>query len=79
VLWWLVWRLAGGRVVLKLVQLHRYYTISIVLGTVALSYGSVPMYKMVCPPSSAATLPTYPTYLPPPPTRPHEKPPPHTD
>ena len=25
----------------------RYYTISIILGTVALSYGSVPMYKMV--------------------------------
>jgi hypothetical protein len=27
----------------------RYYTISIILGTVALSYGSVPMYKMVSP------------------------------
>lgn len=26
-----------------------YYTISIILGTVAFSYGSVPMYKMVCP------------------------------
>lgn len=26
----------------------RYYTLSIILGTVALSYGSVPMYKMVC-------------------------------
>ena len=25
-----------------------YYTISIILGTVAFSYGSVPMYKMVC-------------------------------
>ncbi|KAI9373886.1 cytochrome c oxidase assembly protein CtaG/Cox11-domain-containing protein [Aspergillus egyptiacus] len=25
-----------------------YYTISIVLGTVALAYGSVPMYKMIC-------------------------------
>lgn len=25
-----------------------YYTISIIMGTVALSYGSVPMYKMVC-------------------------------
>lgn len=25
----------------------RYYTLSIILGTVALSYGSVPMYKMV--------------------------------
>ncbi|KAK4197584.1 cytochrome c oxidase assembly protein COX11, mitochondrial [Triangularia verruculosa] len=25
-----------------------YYTISIILGTVALSYGSVPMYKMIC-------------------------------
>jgi hypothetical protein len=24
-----------------------YYTLSIILGTVALSYGSVPMYKMV--------------------------------
>ena len=26
----------------------RFYTLSIILGTVALSYGSVPMYKMVC-------------------------------
>lgn len=25
-----------------------YYTLSVILGTVALSYGSVPMYKMVC-------------------------------
>jgi len=25
-----------------------YYTLSIILGTVAFSYGSVPMYKMVC-------------------------------
>ncbi|KAI9718260.1 MAG: hypothetical protein M1812_004250 [Candelaria pacifica] len=25
-----------------------YYTISVILGTVALSYGSVPMYKMIC-------------------------------
>jgi len=25
-----------------------YYTISIILGTVAFSYGSVPMYKMIC-------------------------------
>ena len=25
----------------------RYYTLSIILGTVALSYGSVPLYKMV--------------------------------
>ncbi|KAK7533775.1 cytochrome c oxidase assembly protein CtaG/Cox11-domain-containing protein [Phyllosticta citribraziliensis] len=25
-----------------------YYTMSIILGTVALSYGSVPMYKMIC-------------------------------
>ncbi|KAI9681491.1 MAG: Cytochrome c oxidase assembly protein cox11, mitochondrial [Caeruleum heppii] len=25
-----------------------YYTISIILGTVALSYGSVPFYKMIC-------------------------------
>jgi cytochrome c oxidase assembly protein Cox11 len=25
-----------------------YYTVSIILGTVAFSYGSVPMYKMVC-------------------------------
>ncbi|KAL1623376.1 Cytochrome c oxidase assembly protein cox11, mitochondrial [Diplodia seriata] len=25
-----------------------YYTLSIILGTVALSYGSVPMYKMIC-------------------------------
>ena len=28
-------------------NIYRYYTISIILGTVALSYGSVPMYKMV--------------------------------
>jgi hypothetical protein len=27
--------------------LSRLYTISIILGTVAFSYGSVPMYKMV--------------------------------
>lgn len=27
---------------------HSYYTLSIILGTVALSYGSVPMYKMIC-------------------------------
>ncbi|KAL8780842.1 MAG: hypothetical protein Q9194_000696 [Teloschistes cf. exilis] len=27
---------------------YRYYTISVILGTVALSYGSVPMYKMIC-------------------------------
>lgn len=26
---------------------RRYYTLSIILGTVAFSYGSVPMYKMV--------------------------------
>ena len=26
---------------------QRYYTLSVILGTVALSYGSVPMYKMV--------------------------------
>ncbi|KAK0674487.1 cytochrome c oxidase assembly protein CtaG/Cox11-domain-containing protein [Cercophora samala] len=25
-----------------------FYTISVILGTVALSYGSVPMYKMIC-------------------------------
>lgn len=25
----------------------RFYTLSVILGTVALSYGSVPMYKMV--------------------------------
>lgn len=25
-----------------------YYSLSIILGTVALSYGSVPMYKMIC-------------------------------
>ncbi|KAK4181085.1 cytochrome c oxidase assembly protein COX11, mitochondrial [Triangularia setosa] len=25
-----------------------YYTISVILGTVAFSYGSVPMYKMIC-------------------------------
>lgn len=29
------------------VDVYRYYTISVILGTVALSYGSVPMYKMV--------------------------------
>lgn len=26
---------------------YRYYAMSVILGTVALSYGSVPMYKMV--------------------------------
>lgn len=26
-----------------------YYTLSVILGTVALSYGSVPLYKMVSP------------------------------
>ena len=26
---------------------HRYYSLSVILGTVALSYGSVPMYKIV--------------------------------
>jgi len=25
-----------------------YYTLSVIIGTVALSYGSVPMYKMIC-------------------------------
>ncbi|KAL8738130.1 MAG: hypothetical protein Q9181_001036 [Wetmoreana brouardii] len=25
-----------------------YYTLSVIMGTVALSYGSVPMYKMIC-------------------------------
>lgn len=29
-------------------QSTMYYVISIILGTVAFSYGSVPMYKMVC-------------------------------
>ncbi|KAK4115584.1 cytochrome c oxidase assembly protein CtaG/Cox11 [Canariomyces notabilis] len=28
--------------------MYRYYTLSIILGTVAFSYGSVPMYKMIC-------------------------------
>lgn len=27
---------------------NRYYTLSVILGTVALSYGSVPMYKTIC-------------------------------
>ena len=36
----------------------RYYTLSIILGTVALSYGSVPMYKMVRYPRSYLTLTT---------------------
>lgn len=31
--------------------LSRFYTLSIILGTVALSYGSVPLYKMVRYPS----------------------------
>jgi hypothetical protein len=31
----------------KVVLSNRFYTLSIILGTVALSYGSVPMYKMV--------------------------------
>lgn len=36
----------------------RYYTISVILGTVALAYGSVPLYKMVCanPPNHASNL-----------------------
>lgn len=34
-----------------------YYTISIILGTVALSYGSVPMYKMASPASYASSSP----------------------
>ncbi|KAL9001371.1 MAG: hypothetical protein Q9169_000262 [Polycauliona sp. 2 TL-2023] len=34
--------------VLSYVNDSRYYTLSIILGTVALSYGSVPMYKMIC-------------------------------
>lgn len=29
-------------------KFQSYYTFSVILGTVALSYGSVPMYKMVC-------------------------------
>ncbi|KAK3946217.1 amine oxidase [Diplogelasinospora grovesii] len=32
-----------------------FYTLSVILGTVALSYGSVPMYKMVCLPSSGGS------------------------
>lgn len=31
----------------------RYYTMSVILGTVALSYGSVPLYKMVIAGSSS--------------------------
>lgn len=31
-----------------LTRLSSYYTLSIILGTVALSYGSVPFYKMIC-------------------------------
>lgn len=30
-----------------LLTVCRFYTLSIILGTVALSYGSVPLYKMV--------------------------------
>ncbi len=33
---------------LPVVVANRNYTLSIILGTVALSYGSVPMYKMIC-------------------------------
>ncbi|GJD01502.1 cytochrome c oxidase assembly protein cox11 [Colletotrichum higginsianum] len=29
-------------------RVRRYYTLSVILGTVALSYGSVPLYKMIC-------------------------------
>jgi cytochrome c oxidase assembly protein Cox11 len=32
----------------------RYYTISMILGTVALAYGSVPLYKMVSGPRNFA-------------------------
>lgn len=35
----------------------RNYTMSLILGTVALSYGSVPMYKMVCMQSSSIWKP----------------------
>lgn len=31
----------------RLLTVCRFYTLSIILGTVALSYGSVPLYKMV--------------------------------
>lgn len=36
-----------GEVQANMAILDRFYTLSIILGTVALSYGSVPMYKMV--------------------------------
>ena len=32
-------------------DISRYYTMSLILGTVALSYGSVPLYKMARPPA----------------------------
>lgn len=37
-------------------QAQSYYTVSIILGTVAFSYGSVPMYKMVSPPCNGENL-----------------------
>jgi cytochrome c oxidase assembly protein subunit 11 len=45
-----------GVVLMVFLVWYRYYTISIILGTVAFSYGSVPMYKMVH--SSSSTLPS---------------------
>ncbi|CAI0648612.1 unnamed protein product [Colletotrichum noveboracense] len=34
------------RLIILIIQV--YYTLSVILGTVALSYGSVPLYKMIC-------------------------------
>jgi hypothetical protein len=47
--------LVYGMVLIVPLVWHRYYTLSIILGTVAFSYGSVPMYKMVCHSFSPAT------------------------
>ena len=41
---WVVWQPTLHLILI----FSRYYTLSVILGTVALSYGSVPMYKMVC-------------------------------
>jgi hypothetical protein len=38
----------GACGLLRYLPYSSYYVLSVILGTVALSYGSVPMYKMVC-------------------------------
>ncbi|KAK3315251.1 amine oxidase [Apodospora peruviana] len=42
------WGFLGYGIHLNFVSAGRFYAISLILGTVAFSYGSVPMYKMIC-------------------------------